>query len=194
MPLSFESCKHAVGILCGILSSIWSKPNRYFRVNVMRWVILEFSYKRDVFLSLCPQNHRIHWIAMSTSAAQAIPSLISLVKCADAVLHDVLAPDAQLLHLTTYFDEAVHVKVSCHTLEQVFVPWLTWNSALSRHTTRLLSKKNSSRRSRLLSMAGFQNSIFVKLGTPCSRPSPTVDEPRLLWQWQHPKLWESLGN
>ncbi len=20
------------------------------------------------------------------------------------------------------------------------------------------------------------------------------DEPRLLWQWQHPKLWESLGN
>ncbi len=58
---------------------------------------------------------------MSTSAAQAIPSLISLVKHADVVLHDVLAPDAQLLRLTTYFDKAVHVKVSCHTLVQVFV-------------------------------------------------------------------------
>ncbi|KAK0216729.1 hypothetical protein EDD85DRAFT_962137 [Armillaria nabsnona] len=47
---------------------------------------------------------------MSTSAAQAIPSLISLIKHADAVLHDILKPNALLLHLTTYFDEAVHVK------------------------------------------------------------------------------------
>ncbi len=22
----------------------------------------------------------------------------------------------------------------------------------------------------------------------------SIDEPRLLWQWQHRKLWESLGN
>ncbi len=58
---------------------------------------------------------------MSTFAAQATPSLISLVKHADAVLNDVLMPDVQLLHLTTYFDEVVHVKVSCHTLVQVFV-------------------------------------------------------------------------
>ncbi len=96
-----------------------------------------------------------YWIAISTFAAQATPSLISLVKRADAVLNDVLVPDAQLLCLTTYFDEAVHVKVSCHTLVQVFVQWLTWNSVLSRRTTCLLSKKNSSRHSRLLSTAGL---------------------------------------
>ncbi|PBK84035.1 hypothetical protein ARMGADRAFT_1088736 [Armillaria gallica] len=47
---------------------------------------------------------------MSTSAAQAIPSLISLVKRADALLQVPLEPDVQLLRLTTYFDEAVHVK------------------------------------------------------------------------------------
>ncbi|KAK0224836.1 hypothetical protein EDD85DRAFT_959077 [Armillaria nabsnona] len=47
---------------------------------------------------------------MSTSAAQAVPSLISLVKCADAVLHDVLEPNVLLLRLTTYFDKVVHVK------------------------------------------------------------------------------------
>ncbi len=49
---------------------------------------------------------------MSTSAAQAIPSLISLIKHADTVLHNDLKPNMQLLHLTTYFDEAVHVKVN----------------------------------------------------------------------------------
>ncbi|PBK79408.1 hypothetical protein ARMGADRAFT_1093166 [Armillaria gallica] len=47
---------------------------------------------------------------MSTSVAQAIPSLVSLVKCADTVLQVPLEPNAQLLCLTTYFDEVVHVK------------------------------------------------------------------------------------
>ncbi len=58
---------------------------------------------------------------MSTFAAQATPSLISLVKRADAVLHDVLEPNALLLRRTTYFDEAAHVKVNCRPLVQVFV-------------------------------------------------------------------------
>ena len=58
---------------------------------------------------------------MSTFAAQATPSLISLVKRADAVLHDVLEPNALLLRRTTYFDEAAHVKVNCRALVQVFV-------------------------------------------------------------------------
>ncbi len=53
---------------------------------------------------------------MSTSAAQTIPSLISLVKCADAVLQVPLEPNAQLLRRTTYFDEAAHVKVNCRAL------------------------------------------------------------------------------
>ncbi len=45
---------------------------------------------------------------MSTSAAQAIPSLISLVKHADAVLQVPLEPNTQLL--------PVHVEVNCRAL------------------------------------------------------------------------------
>ncbi len=58
---------------------------------------------------------------MSTFAAQATPSLISLVKRADTVLCNVLEPNVLLLHRTTYFDEAAHVKVDCRALVQVFV-------------------------------------------------------------------------
>ncbi len=58
---------------------------------------------------------------MPTFAAQATPSLISLVKCADAVLREVLKPNTLLLHCTTYFDEAAHVKVDCRALVPVFV-------------------------------------------------------------------------
>ncbi|KAK0447525.1 hypothetical protein EV421DRAFT_1733390 [Armillaria borealis] len=47
---------------------------------------------------------------MSTSAAQAIPSLISLVNRADNVMHRPLEFNAQLPCVMAYFDEAVKVK------------------------------------------------------------------------------------
>ncbi|SJL18946.1 uncharacterized protein ARMOST_22549 [Armillaria ostoyae] len=52
---------------------------------------------------------------MSTSAAQAIPSLISLVNHADNVMDHPLKLNALLPHVTAYFDEAAKVKFYIET-------------------------------------------------------------------------------
>ncbi|KAK0437782.1 hypothetical protein EV421DRAFT_1738745 [Armillaria borealis] len=52
---------------------------------------------------------------MSTSAAQAIPSLVSLVTRTDTIMYHSLEFDALLPHVTEYFDEAVKVKFYIET-------------------------------------------------------------------------------
>ncbi|KAK0432572.1 hypothetical protein EV421DRAFT_1742211 [Armillaria borealis] len=52
---------------------------------------------------------------MSTSAAQAIPSLVSLVTCADTVMRHPLEFDALLPWVMEYFDEAAKVKFYIET-------------------------------------------------------------------------------
>ncbi|KAK0431145.1 hypothetical protein EV421DRAFT_1912111 [Armillaria borealis] len=52
---------------------------------------------------------------MSTSAAQAIPSLVSLVTRADTVMRHPLELNALLPHVTAYFDEVAKVKFYIET-------------------------------------------------------------------------------
>ncbi len=68
----------------------------------------------------------------------------------------------------------VHVKVYCCALCTSFHMLIVVHSALSRHTTHLLSRRSCSSCSRLLSMAGSPSSIFMRLRRPYSRSSPTV--------------------